>query len=161
MSKDLYTALKERRSYYNISNEQVIEDKALKEIIELAVKHTPSAFNSQTSRAVVLTGKEHDELWDMITEALREIVDDDQFVDTKAKMDGFKATSVLRTKGLKTPIVALTAYARAEDEEECLAAGMDDFLSKPFRQSEIKAMLTKWLPRQNATDLQSADNATC
>ncbi len=62
------------------------------------------------------------------------------------QLDGYKATSQLRANGLKTPIIALTAYARAEDEEECLAAGMSDFLSKPFRQFEMHAILKKWLP---------------
>jgi len=63
------------------------------------------------------------------------------------QMDGFKATAHLRAKGIETPVVALTAYARDEDEAHCLAAGMNDFLSKPFRQSELRAMLQKWLPR--------------
>jgi len=63
-------------------------------------------------------------------------------------MDGFKATEQLRAKGIETPVVALTAYARDEDEENCLAAGMNDFLSKPFRQSELRAILQEWLPRK-------------
>ena len=61
------------------------------------------------------------------------------------RMDGLKATSLLRAKGIETPIVALTAYARAEDEEKCLAEGMNDYLSKPFRLSELRDMLQKWL----------------
>lgn len=60
-------------------------------------------------------------------------------------LDGFGATAQLRALGITTPIVALTAYARAEDEEQCLLAGMDDFLSKPFRQSQLKDVLTRWL----------------
>ncbi len=61
------------------------------------------------------------------------------------KMDGFKATALLRSQGVKTPIIALTAYARAEDEDQCLDAGMSDFLSKPFRQNDLKDVLFKWL----------------
>jgi len=61
------------------------------------------------------------------------------------QMDGFEATSYLRANGLSTPIVALTAYARAEDEQQCLESGMNDFLSKPFRQSELKGILVRWL----------------
>ena len=61
------------------------------------------------------------------------------------QLDGFGATAQLRTQGLSTPIIALTAYAQAEDEQQCLAAGMNDFLSKPFRQSELRNILIKWL----------------
>ena len=61
------------------------------------------------------------------------------------QMDGFKATAELRAKGIETPVVALTAYTREENEEQCLAAGMNDFLSKPFRLSEMRAILQKWL----------------
>jgi signal transduction histidine kinase/ActR/RegA family two-component response regulator len=60
-------------------------------------------------------------------------------------VDGFEATAQLRSKGVTTPIVALTAYARAEDEQQCLHVGMNDFLSKPFRQSELKEVLVRWL----------------
>ncbi|MGK2904893.1 MAG: ATP-binding protein [Desulfuromonadales bacterium] len=61
------------------------------------------------------------------------------------QLDGLEATTQLRARGMSTPIVALTAYARAEDEQQCLAAGMNDFLSKPFRQSELREILIKWL----------------
>jgi len=59
-------------------------------------------------------------------------------------LDGFKATAHLRARGVTTPVVALTAYARAEDEEQCLAAGMNDFLSKPFRQNDLREVLFRW-----------------
>jgi signal transduction histidine kinase/ActR/RegA family two-component response regulator len=60
-------------------------------------------------------------------------------------LDGLEATAQLRAQGLLTPVVALTAYARAEDEQQCLTAGMNDFLSKPFRQAELRDVLVKWL----------------
>jgi len=60
-------------------------------------------------------------------------------------MDGFEATRYLRARGVSTPIIALTAFARAEDEKHCLEAGMNDFLSKPFRQSELREVLSRWL----------------
>jgi predicted oxidoreductase (fatty acid repression mutant protein) len=91
MTKDFYTAIKERRSYYGINKEVQVSDEKIKEIVEFAVKHTPSAFNSQTSRLVVLTGSAHDKLWDITTQALRKAVGDRDFSGTQQKMDSFKA----------------------------------------------------------------------
>lgn len=71
MTKDFYTAIKERRSYYGINKEVQVSDEKIKEIVEFAVKHTPSAFNSQTTRLVVLTGAAHDKLWDITTQELK------------------------------------------------------------------------------------------
>ncbi|PEZ80433.1 nitroreductase family protein [Bacillus sp. AFS017274] len=90
MTKDFYTAIKERRSYYGINKEVQVSDEKIKEIVEFAVKHTPSAFNSQTSRLVVLTGSAHDKLWDITTQALRKAVGDRDFSGTQQKMDSFK-----------------------------------------------------------------------
>ncbi len=65
-------------------------------------------------------------------------------------MDGCAATRKIRglerTRGERTPIVAMTANARTEDRQHCLDAGMDDYLSKPFRQESLAAMLVKWAP---------------
>jgi uncharacterized protein len=91
MTKDFYTAIKERRSYYGINKEVQVSDEKIKEIVEFAVKHTPSAFNSQSSRLVVLTGAAHDKLWDITTQALRKAIGERDFSGTQQKMDSFKA----------------------------------------------------------------------
>jgi CheY-like chemotaxis protein len=62
------------------------------------------------------------------------------------QLDGLETARRLRQSGVATPIVALTAHARHEDMERCLAAGMNDFLGKPFRQKELWAILERWLP---------------
>jgi predicted oxidoreductase (fatty acid repression mutant protein) len=71
MSKDSFTALKERRSICEINKEVKVSDERIREIIEFTVKHTPSAFNSQTARLVVLTGETHNKLWDITTRNIK------------------------------------------------------------------------------------------
>lgn len=91
MTSEFYSILKERRSYYGINKEIKVSDERIKEIVEFAVKHTPSAFNSQTARLVVLTEEAHNKLWDITTETLRKLVGEGDFTGTQQKMDSFKS----------------------------------------------------------------------
>jgi uncharacterized protein len=90
LEKDLFTALRERRSIYGITKESPISDESIQEIIEETVKHTPSAFNNQTTRVVLLLGEQHNKLWDITTEVLKALVPAEQFSSTQEKMNGFR-----------------------------------------------------------------------
>jgi CheY-like chemotaxis protein/HPt (histidine-containing phosphotransfer) domain-containing protein len=63
-------------------------------------------------------------------------------------MDGFAATAAIRTREVQSgghlPIVAMTAHAMQGARERCLAAGMDDYISKPVAAEELQRMLQKW-----------------
>ncbi|AAK81246.1 hypothetical protein BJV85_000589 [Clostridium acetobutylicum] len=91
MSKDFYEAVKKRRTIYGIGKESPISDERIKEIVELLVKETPSSFNSQSSRVVVLFGKNHDKLWEITKETLRKIVPEGNFSSTEEKINSFKS----------------------------------------------------------------------
>jgi CheY-like chemotaxis protein len=64
------------------------------------------------------------------------------------RLDGYDATRRIRqaeTGGRRTLVIAVTASAVKGDRERCLAAGMDDYISKPYRGEQIDAVLRRWL----------------
>ena len=70
-------------------------------------------------------------------------------------LDGLSATRELREierrQGLRrTPVIAVTASAMTEDRERCLAAGMDDYISKPFVREDLRAALSRIQPAELA-----------
>lgn len=97
MSKEslvtLQQAFDERRSVYALGNELPVEPQAIVNMAERVLLHTPSAFNSQSSRLVVLFGAEHQQLWDIAEEKLRAAVGDGDFSGSKQKLDGFRAAA--------------------------------------------------------------------
>jgi uncharacterized protein len=87
MEKSFKEALKHRRSYYSITDRSPISDKEIEEIIDLAVTHVPSAFNSQSTRIVLLLGRNHRKLWEIVKSTLRKMMSPEAFRNTEAKID--------------------------------------------------------------------------
>jgi two-component system, sensor histidine kinase and response regulator len=77
------------------------------------------------------------------------------------EMDGMSATRLIRQRETeqqlpRLPVVALTANAFAEDRERCIAAGMDDYLSKPFTEAQLAVLVSNWGKRaQSPGDLKA------
>ena len=79
-------------------------------------------------------------------------------------MDGYQACQALRARELRsgaprTPVIALTAGVTDDDRQRCVAAGMDDFLSKPFTATQLRELVERWLGRQAPPSL-TANTAT-
>ena len=88
---NLFEAMKNRRSRYALSAKSPISDKELEQLLRDAVQYTPSSFNSQSSRAVLLLGDNHSSLWNIVMDTLRAIVEPERFAETEAKINSFAA----------------------------------------------------------------------
>jgi len=68
------------------------------------------------------------------------------FMDVQMpEIDGLETTRILRRQQEFQPvIIAMTANATREDQEECIAAGMDDYISKPIQLNRLVAMIENW-----------------
>lgn len=93
MSNSFLDAIKSRRSIYALGKNVSLSEDEITNLIKEAVRQAPTAFNSQSVRAVIVFGKAHDELWDGILDILHgEVPNEAAFEASKAKVDGaFKA----------------------------------------------------------------------
>lgn len=91
MSNHFIDAVQKRRSIYQIGSESPIDDNRIIEIIGQMVKHTPSSFNCQSARAVVLFGEHHKKLWDIVFKTLLPVLDAEKKSQTEQKIQGFAA----------------------------------------------------------------------
>ena len=89
MAKGFYSAIKDRRSIYDIIPESKISDERLEEIIKDAVIYAPSAFNSQSARVLLLLEEQHKRVWDITKETLKKIVDEENWQATEDKISSF------------------------------------------------------------------------
>lgn len=88
MEKNFFDAVKVRRSHYALTKEKIVNEDKILEIVKEAVTHTPSAFNSQSARVVVLFDGQSDSLWEIVKEELKKIVPEKAFAKTEEKIDG-------------------------------------------------------------------------
>lgn len=87
MTKTFQEAMAHRRSYYALKNESPITDNEIIDIVHSAVKHVPSAFNSQSTHVVVLLHDKHQRVWEITKDVLRKIVSAEAFGNTKNKIE--------------------------------------------------------------------------
>ncbi|GAB7341396.1 hypothetical protein MBLNU457_7649t1 [Dothideomycetes sp. NU457] len=84
-------AVVSRRSIYMLDKNLPISDTRVKELVNTAMKHVPSAFDSQTTRLVVLLHGDHDQFWDFVWEALLpHLKDEDKKKASRGRIDGFR-----------------------------------------------------------------------
>ena len=89
MSAEFWDAIKHRRTYYDIGDKPAVSDETIRTLIDDALRYTPSAFNMQSARALVLLGAEHKRLWGIVEETLKPVVPQEAFGATQEKLAGF------------------------------------------------------------------------
>lgn len=91
-SSSFLDAIRARRTYYQLSDEPVISDARIVEIVTQAVTHVPSSFNSQSTRVLVLLSAEHKKLWtEITTPAVKEVAPAQQWRASSKKLGSFAA----------------------------------------------------------------------
>lgn len=83
--------IKKRRSQYALGKNLALSQAQTTELIQVAVRQAPSAFNSQSTRVVILHGEHSEAFWGLVKEALRPLVPAENFATTEAKVDSFAA----------------------------------------------------------------------
>lgn len=87
MERTCKEALRHRRSHYALAAESLVTDEQIEQIVRFALKHTPSAYNSQTARLVLLLDRHHRKLWQIVKQTLKAVVPEADFPRTQAKID--------------------------------------------------------------------------
>lgn len=91
MSNQVIQALTKRRTQYALGKNVSLSHAEIEAIIKEAMRQSPSSFNSQSSRAVILFGEASKQFWDLTREVLRGLVPAESFAPTDAKMTSFAA----------------------------------------------------------------------
>lgn len=92
MNTDYIETIKKRRSIYALGKNVETPYEEVASLIKAAIRESPTAFNNQTVRAVILFNEHSDQLWEIVAEALKqEVPDEAAYAKTRAKIDSFKA----------------------------------------------------------------------
>lgn len=91
MASSFIDTIKSRRSIYGIDKNVTLSESEIEKRIITTVKNTPSAFNSQSSRIVILFGEQHEKLWNIVKNTLKSRVSADSFSKTEEKINAFQA----------------------------------------------------------------------
>lgn len=91
MLDEFLNAVRKRRTCYALGRAPSLTEEGLLHTVKSAVKHCPSANNSQSQRVVMLFSAEHDAFWELTRSALAAVVPPERFGRTSDKIDGFKA----------------------------------------------------------------------
>lgn len=87
MDNNFLQAMENRRTYYHIGSEMGIEERQIIEMLDRVLLSVPSAFNGQSTRIVLLMGRHHYRLWEIVKHTLAEIVPPEAMVRTSEKID--------------------------------------------------------------------------
>ena len=87
MNRSFKEALQHRRSYYALGSERLVDRSEVEEMVEFALMHVPSAFNSQSSRIILLMGHAHRRFWQIVKDTLQAQIPPETFVRTEKKIN--------------------------------------------------------------------------
>lgn len=91
MKLSFQEAMQKRRSIYAIGKTKTVTHERIKEIVDYAVTHVPSPFNSQSGRIIMLFDKESDKFWDITRSELKKVVAPDKFESAEERIKGFES----------------------------------------------------------------------
>ena len=78
-----------RRTFYQLGSGSTISDSKIQDLVKQTILHTPSSFNAQSTRIVVLLHNEHKKLWEVTKAILKTMVPEDKFPATEQRINGF------------------------------------------------------------------------
>ena len=158
ISGDITGQLTDKKETESADSEQVcggkvlvVEDNEINQMVALGMLESLGYEVNTADNGLLALEALEDEVYDVI------------LMDCQMpEMDGYEATRRIRTHENRAvasiPIIALTANAMSGDAEKCIAAGMDDYLSKPFEPELFEKKLVDWTTRQSADQTESLNN---